>query len=235
MEKKIAIGINGAQGKMGKVLRKAILKDGETFLSYAHDIKSQETSIKDLCKETEVVIDFSSGKGCQELVESALSCQGAKLLICSTGMSAQQMVILQHAATKIPILYAPNTSLGALLLAQLSQMAAKILDGKEFDVEIIDTHHKNKQDAPSGTALMIEQLLLMELKEKSNKPRVHLTSIRGGQVIGEHKVLFLGNAEEITIAHKVTDRSTFAKGALRAAKWLAQKKPGKLYTLQDTL
>ena len=113
-------------------------------------------------------------------------------------------------------------------------MALQTLGGKEFDIEVVDIHHKSKQDDPSGTALMIEEALLDSNNHTTKiTPKVHFTSIRGGQVVGEHRIMFLGNQEEITISHKVTDRSPFAKGALNAAKWLAKQSPGRLYKIQD--
>jgi len=235
MNKKIAIGINGAKGKMGKTLRKAILKDSETFLKYAYDIKLEDTNVKDLCNESEVVIDFSSDKGCQELLEAALY-SNTRLVICSTGLSNQQIQKLENAALKIPVLYSANTSTGASLMTKLCQIASKVLTSKEFDIAILDIHHKNKQDSPSGTALSLEKAICQEYcNQQSPMPNLHLTSIRGGLIVGEHRVMYLGNQEEITISHKVTDRMPFAKVALKAAKWLMTQTSGKLYTMQDIL
>jgi 4-hydroxy-tetrahydrodipicolinate reductase len=233
----ISIGINGAKGKMGKVLRKAILKDTETFLVYAHDPKLEGTDVDTLCQTSDVVIDFSSSKGCDELLCAALSNDKSRLIVCTTGLSNKQMQELENAALQIPILYAANTSIGASLVTKLSYIASQILGNKEFDAEIVDIHHKSKKDAPSGTALMIEESINLGFNtHKSETPsKVHFSSIRGGQVVGEHKIMFLGNQEEIIISHKVTDRYPFAKGALRAAKWLINQAPGKLYKIEDII
>jgi len=170
------------------------------------------------------------------------------LVIGTTGFTRQQKDIIADASGEIPIVMSPNMSIAVNLCFKLLAQAAAML-GEEADVEIMETHHRNKLDSPSGTALrmgeVIAQTLGRELqdcavysREGINKTRqpgtIGFASVRAGDVVGEHSVLFATQGERLEITHKASDRSIYAKGALRAAKWLAEQKPG-LYDMQDVL
>ncbi|QEK39474.1 4-hydroxy-tetrahydrodipicolinate reductase [Candidatus Sneabacter namystus] len=219
--KNIPVGINGSSGKMGKMLRKAILQDGTFYLSAARNTNS-DTTLQTLCKMAKIIFDFSSPKGTIALLEETTK-HSTKVIIGTTGFNDKQMLYLKKMAKKNAILYAPNTTIGATALALASKAIEQILPSS-FDTTILDIHHKDKKDAPSGTALMISQQI--------SRTHDH-TTIRAGKSIGEHQVMFFGEDEEITLSHKVTSRKPFALGAIKAAKWLLNKESGSLYSMQD--
>jgi 4-hydroxy-tetrahydrodipicolinate reductase len=193
------------------------------------------------------VVDFSAPAATVELAALAAQARIAHV-IGTTGLSEVDLGKLSAAARHAPIVRSGNMSLGVNLLAGLVRLAAEAL-GEEFDIEIVETHHRNKVDAPSGTALMLGEAAAagrgIELKENSERGRDGLTgarrkgaigfaSLRGGGVIGDHSVIFAGDGERITLSHQAEDRALFARGALRAALWARCQKPG-LYAMSDVL
>lgn len=190
-----------------------------------------------------VVIDFSSPQAVPGNVAVAQKNGLAYFLGC-TGLLESQQEKVRQAGTKIPVLIAPNASLGANLFAYLVRLGAKVF--QSADVEILDIHHKGKRDAPSGTALALAQQVALGRGEEmqlahrrlQNRPRrtgeIGMASLRGGLEKGEHRVFFFGENERIELCHQVSDRSVFAHGVLSAAKYLAAAKPG-LYTMNDVL
>ena len=171
-----------------------------------------------------------------------------KLVIGTTGFSAEQKQIIEKAATDIAIMFAPNMSVGVNLCLKLLQMAATVL-GDEFDVEVIEAHHRHKVDAPSGTALRMGEVVAQALGRNlddcavygregktgaRDRKTIGFATIRAGDIVGDHTVLFAGDGERIEITHKASSRMTFAKGAVRAALWLQGKKNG-LFDMQDVL
>lgn len=180
-------------------------------------------------KECDVAIDFSHANAIDEICRAALH-HGKSLVIGTTGHSQEQRTIIEEAAHSIPIVFASNFSVGVNVLFWLTRKTAELL-GADFSPEIIETHHKMKKDAPSGTAKTLRDIL-----KTANKTRreILIRSIREGEVVGEHTVLFNGLGEQLGLRHRAANREIFASGALRAAKWITQKPPG-LYSMQDVL
>jgi 4-hydroxy-tetrahydrodipicolinate reductase len=170
------------------------------------------------------------------------------VVVATTGFDAQQLAAIKRLAQRTPILLSANTSLGVNVLVSLVGRAAKML-GDDYDVEIVEAHHRFKKDAPSGTALALGRAIAAALNRDFDKVAIHgrkgiiggrgkreiaLLSVRTGDIVGEHTVIFGGIGERLEFIHRAHSRDTFARGALRAAKWLATQKPG-LYGMQDVL
>lgn len=196
---------------------------------------------------SQVVIDFSLPTVSVALLEKAVSTK-TPVLIGTTGFGDEQLVKIKQASLKIPVLLAPNTSIGVNATLSLIANATQLL-GKEADIEIIESHHKHKVDAPSGTALRIGEVISDQLNSSidqlavydrtvSNAPRtdseIGISVVRAGSIVGEHKVIFALDNEIITIEHKAQSRQCFADGAIKAAVWLAKQKNG-LYSMKDFL
>ncbi|MBQ7288977.1 MAG: 4-hydroxy-tetrahydrodipicolinate reductase [Clostridia bacterium] len=197
-------------------------------------------SFSDIKVDADVLIDFST----PELLKSLLCFASQKKLPCviaTTGYSEQEIGLIQDYAKDIPIFFSFNMSLGVNLLCSLAKQAAKIL-GDGFDIEIVEKHHNQKVDAPSGTAIMLadavndgakEYVYDRHAKREKRKPNeIGMHSIRGGTIVGEHEVIFAGNDEVITLAHSAASKSVFANGAVNAAKYLVGKPP-RIYDMTD--
>lgn len=213
------IGVFGASGRMGQEVM-AVLKEmlGEKSYLAASDLKSPA------CKEIKIWIDFSSPAGFTEIFNF---CQKNKAALVSgtTGLSKEQLKIMSQ--TKVPFLWSPNMSLGINILLK----ALRALKGAEgFDLQVEEFHHRLKKDKPSGTALLIQAELESLLGVQLEKP----LSVRGGGVFGIHKVWAMSDEETITFEHQALNRRVFAKGAIQAAQWLKNQKPG-FYSIQDLL
>ena len=193
----------------------------------------------------DVVIDFSHPQATRPNLEACLAAR-KPLLIGTTGLAAELTSAFDAAATQIPLLVAPNTSIGITLLIELTRMAAKSLP-PDFDIEISEAHHRMKKDAPSGTALALAkaaaqgrglpetQIIKAATANRTGERRksdIGFAVVRGGDIVGEHTVLFAGSGEQVTLGHRATDRAVFARGALQAALWLAHQKPGR-YFMRD--
>jgi 4-hydroxy-tetrahydrodipicolinate reductase len=198
-------------------------------------------------KGADVLIDFTRPEASMEYV-AACRQYGCKLVLGTTGFSAAHKQAIESAAKDIAIVFAPNMSVGVNLLINLVQSAAKVL-GEGFDVEIIEVHHRHKVDAPSGTALRLGEAAAVALGRnladcavygregitgERDANTIGFATVRGGDVVGDHTVLFAGIGERVELTHKASSRATFALGAVRAAKFLAGKKSG-LYDMQDVL
>jgi 4-hydroxy-tetrahydrodipicolinate reductase len=192
-----------------------------------------------------LVIDFSNAMAAAANVRAAAEAR-VPMLLGTTGLAPEMHGLLQQAAARIPLLVAANTSLGVNLLLQLVERAAQAL-GTEFNIEILEAHHRHKLDAPSGTALALgsaaargrglslEQTTAPQPRGSAGTRRpeeIGFAVLRGGDVVGEHEVRFLGNGERLTLAHSATDRAIFARGALQAGQWLAGQPPGR-HQMQD--
>lgn len=242
---KIKIGLHGAFGAMGKQIMKVAHNFPQIEITYLYSRSGANNSLAQLCKTSDVIIDFSSKEGALNLIQHAKNYQGIKLIICSTGFKEPDLTIIKHAASKIGILLSPNTSIGANLIRNISIFLAKALAEQDIDIDILETHHNKKKDAPSGTALMIANSICKELPEYKisimdaskirEKKQIIVTSIRSGNIPGTHEIIFSCENENIKLIHEATSKEAFAKGALQAAIWLANKESGKLYTMQDTL
>ncbi|MBO5714485.1 MAG: 4-hydroxy-tetrahydrodipicolinate reductase [Clostridia bacterium] len=246
----IKVLISGALGKMGANVISAINNDPEVTavcgVDRVQDLTGSIPVYEDISKVTEqvdVVIDFSSPKALDGIL-SFISKTGASAVLCSTGYTKEDIEKINQASKTNAIFRSANMSLGVNVLIELVKTAVKNLAG--FDIEIIEKHHNLKVDAPSGTALMLADAVKevdndkfyvygrngMVGKRDANEIGIH--AIRGGNIVGEHDVIFAGSDEVITLSHHASDRKVFAFGAVKAAKYLATKKNG-LYNMTDLL
>jgi 4-hydroxy-tetrahydrodipicolinate reductase len=214
----------GAAGRMGKSVLDLAQSDREIEIAAQCDLGDP---IEPAMKNCDVAIDFSQANGIDEICRAA-SQHGKSLVIGTTGHSQQQRKTIEETAHSVPIVLASNFSVGVNVLFWLTQKAAEFL-GPDFNPEIVETHHKMKKDAPSGTAKTLAEIL-----EAVRNSEISVQSIREGDVVGEHTVIFGGPGERLELTHRAANRGIFARGALRAAKWLVNKPPG-LYSMQDVL
>ncbi|WP_203310740.1 MULTISPECIES: 4-hydroxy-tetrahydrodipicolinate reductase [Sphingomonas] len=238
-----AIGIYGRDGRMGRAIADLIEAEGATF---AGGIDAQGDPLA-LARRADVLVDFSIAGALEAHVAAAREA-GTPIVIGTTGLSAAQHALIDAAARDVAVLQTGNTSLGVTLLAQLVREAAERL-GTDWDIEIVESHHRHKVDAPSGTALLLGESAAAGRGTTLGEVRVDgragltgartegtigLASLRGGSVIGDHHVIFASEGERIELAHLAQDRSIFARGAVRAALWLAGRRPGR-YRMADVL
>jgi 4-hydroxy-tetrahydrodipicolinate reductase len=214
----------GAAGRMGKAVLDLAQSDEEIEIAAQCDLGN---SIEPAMKNCDVAIDFSQADSIDEICRAA-SQHGKSLVIGTTGHSQQQRETIEETARSVPIVLASNFSVGVNVLFWLTQKAAELL-GSDFNPEIVETHHKMKKDAPSGTAKTVAEIL-----NGVRSSEIPIQSIREGDVVGEHTVIFKGPGESLELTHRAADRGIFARGALRAAKWIVDKRPG-LYSMQDVL
>ena len=232
------IGITGASGRMGQSLIDVIENTDGLELSGTVD-KGDDLAL--FFKTADVVIDFTIPEATIAHVDMAVQ-TGTPLVIGTTGLNDDQEALLQSSSSKTPILYAANMSVGVnMLMALVEQTASRL--GIEWDIEIFETHHHHKIDSPSGTALALGKSAQQGRKSgefvtdrtgKRNTGDIGYAVQRGGDVVGEHMVTFFGDSERIELGHKASDRSLFAKGAIRAAEWIKDK-PAGLYAMRDVL
>lgn len=194
------------------------------------DRDDASTALRAAEDQIDAVIDFSSDDGAPHAAAIAESARAA-LLVGTTGLSRATFDTLRGSANLVPVMIAPNTSLGVAVLRHLVAVAARML-GEDYDVDLIDIHHNQKKDAPSGTALRLAEAL----RERGGRelPDERILSIRAGDIVGEHTMQFAGPGEWLRLTHSATNRDVFARGALRAARWLSEQKPG-LYSIEDSL
>jgi len=183
--------------------------------------------IEPVINSCDVAVDFSQADAVDEICRSALQ-HRKSLVIGTTGHSQQQRKKIEETGHSVPIVLASNFSVGVNVLFWLTRKAAELL-GPDFDPEIVETHHKMKKDAPSGTAKTLAEIL-----KTARNSEIPIQSIREGDVVGEHSVIFSGPGERLELTHRATSRQIFARGALRAAKWIIGRPPG-LYSMQDVL
>jgi 4-hydroxy-tetrahydrodipicolinate reductase len=252
------ISMIGCTGRMGKAIIEQIADYPEYSLvggathkgsdSIGEDLGDGVFATSDLAaaiKPADVVIDFSRPDMTMELLD-ALQKNPKPVIIGTTGFNDIEQATIEKLAKKMPILLSSNTSLGVNLLFGLVRQAARKL-GAEYDIEIVEMHHKHKVDAPSGTAISLGKaaaegrgITLDSSSVTHNRPgkreqgNIGFASLRGGDVVGEHNVIFAGAGERLELGHIATNRTIFATGALTAAKWLIGKKPA-LYSMQDVL
>jgi 4-hydroxy-tetrahydrodipicolinate reductase len=243
----IKIGINGACGKMGLRLVGLIHKEHNLKLTVALERLNHSFLGKDIGeiaglntrtgilvtdkingKQCDVIIDFSLPEGTMKCLEFCKKHKIA-LIIGTTGFKKSQTNLIIKSSKKIPILISPNFSQGSNLLGYLGKEAIKAL-GKNTDIEIVETHHKAKKDAPSGTAIRLSN----ELQIALGKRNIQIHSMRLGDVVGDHSIILAIPGERIVLTHQVDNRDAFAYGALKAARKLANKKPG-FYNITDIL
>lgn len=237
------IGIIGSAGRMGQALVDAIIAAGH---KHAGGI-DQGGDPKTLAQGSDVLVDFSAPGALEFNLDAAIHA-GIPIVVGTTGLAERHHWLVDAAAVSVPVLQTGNTSLGVTLLAHLVREAATRL-GEAWDIEIVETHHRMKVDAPSGTALLLGEAAAagrgVRLDEEAVRGRDGVTgarkagtigfaALRGGTVAGDHTVHFLGDGERIALSHLAENRAIFARGAVRAAEWLIGKEPGR-YTMPEVL
>ena len=236
--------INGSRGRMGQMLIACAAESPALSIGAAVDVGDDFAAG---IANSDAVIDFSHHSTCDAVLAACVA--GKKtLVIGTTGHSDAEVAAIRAAAGTIPIVFSGNYSTGVNALYWLARKAAEIL-GPDFDIEILETHHRLKKDAPSGTAKNLAEILTAVRDLEYNKDVLHgrhgdvgartkteigMHAIRGGDVVGDHTVLFASPGERVELTHKASSREIFARGALRAALW-AHGKPAGLYTMQDVL
>ncbi|PYJ28482.1 MAG: 4-hydroxy-tetrahydrodipicolinate reductase [Verrucomicrobia bacterium] len=226
MSSPVRVLLVGAAGRMGKTVLHLASNDPKIELGAQCDLGDQ---IEPAIKNCDVAIDFSHADAIEEICRAALQ-HGKSLVIGTTGHSQEQRRTIEEAARSLPIVFASNFSVGVNVLFWLTRKTSELL-GQDFNPEIIETHHKMKKDAPSGTAKTLADVLKTTQKLQSE---ISIQSIREGEVVGEHAVIFTGPGERLELTHRAASREIFARGALRAAHWIMGKPPG-LYSMQDVL
>ncbi|MGI8956317.1 MAG: 4-hydroxy-tetrahydrodipicolinate reductase [Chthoniobacterales bacterium] len=216
----------GAAGRMGKAVS-AAAADRNSGLTIAGGIE-RGGALEPALENCDVVIDFSLADATEEVCR-ACAAKGKPLVLGTTGHTTVQKAAITAAAQQIPLVYAANFSIGVNALFALTRRAAALL-GKEFDVEVVEMHHRKKKDAPSGTAKRLLEVLLSE----RGADEIPAHSVRAGDIVGEHTVLFAGPGERLELTHRAASRETFAVGALRAARWVIGR-PAALYSMEDVL
>ena len=252
----VKVGIVGSTGRMGEHLIKNVMESESLALAGLHvfdelkvtvpDDTLVTNSMKALLEACDVIIDFSAPVATQELCEEALK-NPTPLVIATTGFTAHQQNLLTEAAKMMPVLYSSNMSAGIALLKQLVEQVSATL--KDFDIEIVEQHHRHKVDAPSGTALTLGEFAAkgrgLDLDDvrvsgrdgqigARSKDEIAVMALRGGDIVGRHTVGFYNDGEFLELNHTATSRETFSKGAIRAAAWLVSQENG-LYSINDCL
>jgi 4-hydroxy-tetrahydrodipicolinate reductase len=238
----ISVLINGAKGRMGQAVASAVR---EASLEVAGMVDLGDDLAEGI-QRADVVIDFSSPTGTRGLLEQAVAA-GKPVVLGTTGHEAAEKKDLLALAARVPCVWAGNFSVGVNLLFALTRRAAAVL-GADYDAEVIEMHHRFKKDAPSGTAARLLEIILEERRlaadalrhgrkgitgERTNA-EVGIHALRGGDVVGDHTVLFAALGERIELTHKASDRGIFARGSVRAAQWVVGQPPG-VYDMQDVL
>ena len=238
------IAITGSNGRMGRALIRAVKINPNVSQG---PMLNRGDDINLVLKDFDILIDFTR----PEATLNALSiCQnaGKAMIIGTTGFSDEALKIIDQASSDIPIVFAPNMSVGVNLTLKLLETTAKVI-GTDSNIEIVEAHHRHKVDAPSGTALKMGEVIANALgrnlsecavygREGTEEPRdkqtIGFSSIRGGDVVGEHSVTFFMEGERVEITHKASSRMTYANGAVKASQWLTNQANG-LYSMQDVL
>lgn len=248
----IRLLLSGCNGKMGRVITNIAHYREDVKIVAGFDLNDSIpndypvfTQLEQCSVAADVIIDFSHPSAMGQVLSFALS-RKIPLVMATTGISDEQVARLKEAAQHIPILFSANMSLGVNLLLELVQKAAKLLYSN-FDIEIVERHHNQKIDAPSGTALALADAINQALPEKyryvydrhtkrvkRSKDEIGIHSVRGGNIAGDHTVIFAGNDEIIELRHTANSKEIFGVGALKAAVFLHKKEPG-FYTMRDLL
>jgi 4-hydroxy-tetrahydrodipicolinate reductase len=238
------IAINGSKGKMGQALIEAINSSSQSDFGAGFD---KGDNLIDSLKNFEVLIDFSRPEASLNAL-AVCKDAGKAMVIGTTGFTDSELELIGQASNEIPIVFAPNMSVGVNLTLKILETSAKVI-GPDSSIEIIEAHHRYKVDSPSGTALKMGEVIANALgrdlsecavygREGIEEPRdmntIGFSSIRGGDVVGEHTVAFFMDGERVEITHKASSRMIYANGAVRAANWLSDKSSG-LYSMQDVL
>ena len=249
----VKIIMHGCNGHMGQVISGIVEKDPDAEIVAGIDIADQGknnypvfTDI-DACQvEADAIIDFSSAKATDKLLEYSAARQ-IPVVLCSTGLSQEQLAKVEETSRKVAVLKSANMSLGINTLLKLVQDAARVLAAAGFDMEIVEKHHRLKLDAPSGTALALADSIneamdnqyhyvydRSQKREKRDDKEIGISAVRGGTIVGEHEIIFAGQDEVIEFKHTAYSKAIFGKGAVEAAKFLAGKPAGR-YDMSDVI
>lgn len=248
----IKIIMNGYNGKMGRAICNIVANDPECEIVAGIDITTSNAvfptyiDINECDMPADAIIDFSTAKAVPEVLKYAVS-KKLPIIICTTGLSEETLQQIEEASKVIPVFKSANMSLGINLIANLLKKAVGILDDNGFDVEIVERHHNQKLDAPSGTALLLADAMNEEMnnkyeyvydrsqrREKRDRKEMGISAVRGGTIVGDHSVIFAGKDEVIEFNHSAYSKEVFAVGAVKAAKFIAGKPAGK-YDMQDIM
>ncbi len=246
------IAICGANGKMGKIIYSCICERDDCKVIGGIDLNTESyadfpivATLSDIPEKPDVIIDYSHPNSLNGLLEYCRM-TGVAVVLATTGYSEEQIAQIKTASEQIPVFFSWNMSLGINLLVELSKKAATIL-GEQFDIEIVEKHHNQKIDAPSGTALMLANGIneifdnnkqyvydRHSQRKKREKKEIGIHAIRGGTIVGEHEVIFAGTDEVITLSHSATSKTVFAVGSINAAVFLKSKAAG-MYDMSSML
>lgn len=246
----VRILLNGALGKMGQAVEACVRERDDVMIAAGVDIAQGErvypvySCFVDVREEVDVIVDFSNPLVLDDMLGFAVE-RNVPVIICTTGFSQAQVEKIKATASRIPVFYSGNMSLGINMLITLSRMAAKVL-APTFDIEIIEKHHNQKLDAPSGTAMMIADAVAEECdgsryvydrhayRQKRYHSEIGIHSVRGGTIVGEHEIIFAGHDEVLSIRHQAQSKGVFASGAVNAAVFIKDK-PAGMYDMSDLL
>ncbi len=246
----VKILLNGCLGKMGQAVEACVKDREDVLISAGVDIADGDraypvhTCFVDVTEQADVIVDFSNPLVLDDMLSFALE-NKMPVIICTTGFTEAQIGKIKDTAKVIPVFYSGNMSLGVNVLIELSKMAARVLSGS-FDIEILEKHHNQKIDAPSGTAIMIADAISEEksdaqyvydrhaYRKKRDRNEIGIHSVRGGNIVGEHEVIFAGHDEVLSIKHSAQSKGVFAAGAVNAAVFIKDK-PAGLYDMGDLL
>ena len=224
----IRVSVLGAEGRMGQAICR-LLRDDPRFKLVAGIDRA--TSLKNVINETDVVIDFSTREATLQNIPIIVEARKS-VVVGTTGFSQSERDDFLKMARRIPCVFAPNMSVGVNVLFNLAEEVTKTL--KNYDIEIVEAHHGKKKDAPSGTALKIKEKIEKSLTEEKLEKNIPVHSVRAGDIVGEHTIIYATEGERIELTHRASSRDTFAKGAIEAAAWVVNKKPG-VYDMGDVL
>ena len=245
--------MHGCNGKMGQVITNLVKTDdnieivaGIDPFDDGHNAYPVFYSIEKCDVEADVIIDFASAKAVDALLDYAVS-KNVPVVLCTTGLSSEQLDKVEEVAGKVAVLKSANMSLGINTLFKVLKNVAPVLSAAGFDIEIVEKHHRLKVDAPSGTALALADSIneamdnkfeykfdRSQVREKRTDNEIGISAVRGGTIVGEHEVIFAGEDEVIEFKHTAYSKAVFAKGAIEAAKYLAGKPAGR-YTMKEVI
>lgn len=249
----VKIIMHGCNGKMGRVITSIVEQDNaativagvDPFGGVANEYPVYST-IKECTVDADVIIDFSNASAVDGLIDYAVDRQ-IPLVLCTTGLSKEQLAKVEEASKKVAILRSANMSLGINLLMKLLKDVSRQLYDAGYDIEIVEKHHNQKVDAPSGTALALADTIngaldnrctyvydRSQVRQKRDVKEIGISAVRGGSIVGEHEVFFAGLDEVIELKHTAYSKAIFAKGAVSAAKYLSGK-PAGIYDMQDVI
>jgi 4-hydroxy-tetrahydrodipicolinate reductase len=248
----VKIIMHGCNGKMGKVITELVKNDSEAEIVAGVDVVSRETdfpvftSMAECNVDADVIIDFSTAVAVPAVVKYAEE-KNVPAVICTTALSDETLAQIEEASKKVAIFRSANMSLGVNLIATILKKYSSVLYDAGFDVEIVERHHNQKIDAPSGTAIMLADAVnegvdnqleyvydRSQVREKRERKELGISAVRGGTIVGDHEVIFAGRDEVIEFTHSAHSKEVFAVGAVRAAKFMKGKSAGK-YDMMDVM